>query len=121
MRAHNQNPDLKRRCFDFSLAAINLMDSLPRKRSALVIENQLVRSATSIGTNLVEARSSSSRLEFKKFNEIALKSVNETIYWLELLREAKFVSPEKVSELLNEANQLANMLGSGVLKLKKRF
>ncbi|OGY38986.1 MAG: hypothetical protein A2391_03115 [Candidatus Brennerbacteria bacterium RIFOXYB1_FULL_41_13] len=72
--------DLKQRCFNFGLRVIGLVDTLPNKRSFWIISDQLLRSATSIGANLVEARASSSRLEFKKFYEISLKSANETVY-----------------------------------------
>ncbi|HRZ29331.1 MAG TPA: four helix bundle protein [Candidatus Paceibacterota bacterium] len=40
----------------------------------------MLRSATSIGANIIEARASSSKKDFIKFYEIALKSANETIY-----------------------------------------
>jgi len=114
--------DLKRRCYKFSLEIIGLTDTLPNKRSAWIITDQLIRSATSIGANIVEARASSSRLEFKKFYEIALKSANETKYWLELLRDAGLADKNIIDRLLDEAIQLANMLASGVLKLKgKKF
>ncbi len=69
--------DLKLRCYRFSLQVIELADSLPNKKSVWIIVDQLIRSATSIGANLVEARASSSRVEFKKFYEISLKSANE--------------------------------------------
>ncbi len=59
--------DLKLRTYKFSLGIIALMDDLPQKRSAWIIQDQLIRSATSVGANLVEARASSSRVEFKKF------------------------------------------------------
>lgn len=104
----------------FSLATIKLIDSLPTKQSSQVIANQLVRSGTSVGANVVEAHSASSRLEFKKFHEIALKSANETKYWLGLLRDSKTVSPEKIKPLLNEITEIANMLASGIMKLKKK-
>ena len=78
--------DIKKKTFDFSLSVIALTNELPNKRSAWIITDQLIRSATSIGANIVEARSSSSRLEFKKFFEISLKSANESKYWLELLK-----------------------------------
>ena len=113
--------DLKQRCFKFSLNIIGLTDTLPNKRSAWVIADQLIRSATSIGANLVEARASSSRLEFKKFYEIALKSANETIYWLELLRDSKLSNTEKVEPLLIEVREVSNMLGAGVIKLKQKI
>lgn len=113
--------DLKQRCFAFSLKIIKLTDILPNKRSAWIIADQLIRSATSIGANLVEARASSSRLEYKKFYEIALKSANETIYWLELLRDTELASKADTNDLLKEVNEIANMLGAGVIKLKSKF
>jgi four helix bundle protein len=80
--------------------------------------DQLLRSGTSVGANLVEARSSSSRLEYKKFYEIALKSANETRYWLELLKDSNLVERNSIQELLSEVTEIANMLGAGVIKLK---
>lgn len=114
--------DLKTRCFRFSVLVIALSDKLPNKRSAWIIADQLIRAATSIGANLVEARASSSRLEYKKFYEIALKSSNETKYWLELLLETGLAERKDIEPLLSEVTELANMLASGVLKLKgKKF
>lgn len=110
--------DLKQRCYYFSLQVIELMNHIPNKRSAWIISDQLIRSATSIGANLVEAKASSSRKEFKKFNEIALKSANETRYWLGLLRDAKLVGSVEANMLLSEATEVANMLAVGVIKLK---
>ena len=112
--------DLRERCFSFSLRVIALADVLPNKRSAWIIIDQLIRAATSIGANLVEARASSSRLEFKRFYEIALKSANETKYWLCLLRDSSLAEKNIIDELLKEVTEIANMLGSGVIKLKRK-
>ncbi len=120
----NYNPkfksDLRERCYKFSLDIIALADTLPNKRSAWIIADQLIRSATSISANIIEAKASSSRLEFKKFFEIALKSANETKYWLGLLRDAKLADESIINNLLNEATEIANMLGSSVIKLKNK-
>jgi four helix bundle protein len=112
--------DLKQRCFQFSLGVIALSDKLPNKRSSWVVIDQLVRAATSVGANLVEAKGSSSRLEFKRFYEIALKSANETQYWLELLRDSKLAEPVETKALLLEIMEISNMLGASVLKLKAK-
>lgn len=113
--------DLRERCFKFSLNIIKLCDTLPNKRSAWVIEDQLIRSACSIGANLTEARSSSSRLEFKKFYEIALKSANEAKYWLELLLESGIGNKTLIDPLIIEVSELANMLAKGVISLKSKL
>lgn len=110
--------DLVGRCYTFSLNIIKLTDSLPNKRSAWVISDQLIRSSTSIGTNLTEARASSSRLEFKKFYEIALKSANESKYWLDMLRDSGLIDAEQTALLSRELHELSSMIASSVMKLK---
>ena len=79
-----------------------------------------MRSATSIGANMVEAKGASSRLEFKKFYQIALKSANETQYWLRLLKDAKLADVAKIAPLTDEATHLCRMLGASVIKLKQK-
>ena len=74
----------------------------------------------SIGANLIEGRAASSRLEYKKFYEIALKSANETKYWLSLLKDAKYVESSKIDPLIQEVTEIANMLATGVIKLKSK-
>ena len=110
--------DLKERCFTFSMHVIRLVDTFPNKKSAHIIADQLIRSATSVGANLTEARASSSRREFKKFNEISLKSANETRYWLDLARNTDLAEKERIDMLLQEAGELANMIAAGVIRLK---
>ena len=114
--------NLKDKCYSFSLENIEFVNGLPNKRAAWIIADQLLRSAMSIGANLIEGNSASSRLEFKKFHEIALKSANETKYWLALLRDSKLADPTKVNSLLKEVTEIANMLAAGVITLKtKKF
>lgn len=112
--------DLKLRTYKFSLGIIALMDDLPQKISAWIIQDQLIRSATSVGANLVEARASSSRVEFKKFFEISLKSANETKYWLCLLRDTQLANKSKIEEFLEEIAQISNMIAKSVMSLKKK-
>lgn len=110
--------DIKVRSYQFSLELIRFIDTLPNQRSCYIIADQLLRSGMGIGANLVEARASSSRLEFKKFHEIALKSANETKYWLGLLRDSEKADKTTISTLLTEVTEISNMLAKGVMKLK---
>lgn len=112
--------DLKTRCYRFSLDIINFLDTLPNQRSCWIIADQLLRSGMSVGANLVEASASSSRLEFKKFHEIALKSANETKYWLGLLRDSGKADKEKINALLEEITEISKMIAAGVMKLKQK-
>lgn len=110
--------DLKQRCYSFSLEVISLVEISSKDVASKIILNQLIRSGTSVGANLFEATSSSSKLEFKKFHEIALKSANETKYWLNLLRDSGKADKEKINLLLGEITEVSNMIASGILRMK---
>ena len=106
------------RAYIFSLQIIKFVNQLPNKRAFWSIGDQLLRSATSIGANMIEAQASSSRREFIKYYEIALKSANETKYWICLLRDSYKELKPICEELLKESTEIGNMLGSSILTLK---
>ena len=122
LKATTQNlkTDLKIRCYYFSIDVIKFPGTLPEKRVYWVISDQLLRSATSIGANIVEAKASSSRKDFIKFYEIALKSANESKYWFGLLRDATEADRDKISKLMRELDEISRMLGASVLTLKNK-
>jgi len=83
------------------------------------LTKQLIRAATSIGANLVEAKGASSRKDFANFYAYALKSANETLYWLGLLRDAKRLDHKTLLDLIDEAKALSKMVGASLVSLKK--
>lgn len=83
-----------------------------------VICRQLLKSATSVGANVVEAQSASSRKDFTNFFQYSLKSANESMYWLKLLKDAKEIDRSELDHLLKETGELAKILGSSILTLK---
>lgn len=105
----------------FSLDIWKLLDSLPSNSFSFnIIAKQLLRSATSIGANIIEAQASSSKKDFINFLHYALKSANETRYWLELLLESGKVKDNNLEKIYKESCELGNILGSVLLKLKDR-
>lgn len=110
--------DFNKRLVKFSLEILQFSDSLRKDRLFWPIVDQLIRSATSIGANVIEAKSSSSKKDYIKFFEIALKSANETKYWLILIRESRKELKDKVNNLLLEVNQISKVIASSILTLK---
>ena len=111
--------DIRKRSYYFSLGVVRLANSFEGKRTHFSLVDQLLRSATSVGANLVEATAAHSRRDFIKFNEITLKSANESKYWLYLSRDGLDVDKEEVKDLLNEAVEISRITGTIVVKLKK--
>jgi four helix bundle protein len=86
--------------------------------STRIIVKQLLRAATSIGANIVEAQASPSRKDFTNFFSYSLKSANETKYWLELLKDVNKSDSQTINTLIKEVDDIANILGSSILTLK---
>lgn len=114
----NGKQELKYRTYEFSVKLVKFCSKLPNSRIYWVIMDQLLRAGTSIGANVIEAQAGSSKRDFIKYFEIALKSDNETVYWLCLLRDGADVDSNEVSELLKETKELGNILGASLLTLK---
>jgi len=70
------------RVYRFALDIIGFIEQLPKGQVSNVISDQLLRSATSIGANVVEAQAAASRKDYTNFFAHALKSANETKFWL---------------------------------------
>jgi four helix bundle protein len=99
--------DLKLRTKKFALRVIRLYSSLPKGDTvAMVLGKQVLRSATSVGANYREAARGRSKAEFISKIGDSLKEIEETDYWLDLLRESGCVPPLKLASLLDETNQL---------------
>ncbi len=106
------------RTFVFARKIIALIDKFPKKRSAWVISDQLLRSATSVGANIIEAQAASSKRDFINFLNHALKSGNETKFWLALAKDVVLKEKETINFLLREVDELVKILGSSIATLK---
>ena len=82
------------------------------------IVDQLLKSATAIGANLEEAKAGSSRREFVRYVEIALREAREAGYWLRICDALQLGPAEKLKMFCGEADQIARILGSIVVKTK---
>ena len=104
------------RCFYFSKEVILFVKNSKYEKIFHSMFDQLVRSATAIGANVVEGKSGSSKKDWKNFYVIALKSANETKYWLCLIRETLEVDKIKVNELIKEADEISKIIASIIVK-----
>lgn len=104
--------ELKLRTKKFSLRVINLIESLPNSISGKVIANQLIRSATSVGANYRSACRSRSKAEFVSKIRIVEEEADESLYWLEIIKESKLVREVRIADLIKEAMELTSIFTS---------
>src|SRR5580704_16979125 len=103
--------DLPERTLQFALRVVTLCQTLDQKPGvSRTMANQLLRSGTSVGSNVEETQAGQSRADFLSKISIACKEARETRYWLRLLAAAKVIPESRLNGLLDEANQLIAIL-----------
>lgn len=113
-----KNEEFVKRALTFAVDVIRFTKTLPKERAFWVITDQLIRSSCSIGANMTEAGSASSKKDYINFYSHALKSSNETVYWLTLLSE--LVPNSKVIEKLRkEAEEFCKILAASIITMKR--
>ena len=101
--------EFKKRTQQLALRVIALVDELPRLRATDVLGRQLVRAGTSVGANYRSACRGKSTADVLAKLAIVEEEADETIYWLELLVEAKIVAETRVTEIMKESNEIVAM------------
>ena len=113
--------DLQLRLFSFSVKVFCFLKTLSSTPEYSVVRYQLAKSSTSSGANYEEAQAASSKPDFIYKNEISLREMRESNYWLRLLiatDQSNKLNHEELKFLENESEQLKKILGSIVTKLK---
>src|SRR5882724_3172506 len=119
MKSDNRQ-DLRKRTREFALRIIKLYAALPKSTEAQVLGNQLLRSGTSVGAHYREACRAKSNADFISKIEGALQELDETLYWIELLADARIISPNRLEPLERETNELIAMFVSIAKGVKQR-
>lgn len=102
---------MKSRTKKFAVDVIFLCDTLKKNKASSVITYQLVKSATSTGANYRAACRARSKKEF--FSKICIveEEVDESEYWLEIIKDTSMTeSSAELNRLLIEANEISRII-----------
>jgi len=98
--------NLEERTAVFGENVIGFVRILPDNYISRPLVNQILRSATSIGANYMEANGASSRKDFRNKICICKKESNETKHWLRMISKAVPDKSEDCKKLWQEAQEL---------------
>lgn len=96
----------------FAVRVLKFADSLPSKPSGRTIANQVARSGCSIAANYRAALRGKSRADFINKITIVLEEADETGFWIELADRAGLMPGERLTGLLNEAEELMKIFNA---------
>ncbi len=96
----------------FGIRIMKLVQFLKDQKRPLFIIDQIGRSGTSVGANVVEAEHAISKKEFHQKMYIAYKECCETLYWLDLLKESHYITSAAHNSLLQDCQEVQRLLAS---------
>jgi four helix bundle protein len=111
--------DLQDRLINFAVMIITFCSKLPKTEAGRHIAGQLVRSGTAPAPHYGEARSAESKRDFLHKLRIALKEMNESAVWLEIIERAEMVPKCDMVEIRTECDELCRILGASVRSVMK--
>ena len=113
-------PDCKNQLREDSIEfAIQISDLCDKIKGCSVYVNQVVRSSSSIGANIHEAKYAQSKADFISKLEIALKECSETEYWLELIFRKEKITETIYKNLRNQCGSIRRRLIASITTAKE--
>jgi four helix bundle protein len=112
--------ELKERTRLFARRIIHMSTALPADRVGYVIARQLVKSGTSPGAHFRESLRARSKSEYTAKLNGGLMELEETLYWLEIIRDEQFISLKKIQPLIKETEELIAIFVSLINKWRKK-
>jgi len=109
---------LREKSYRFALRPVSLYKFLANEQREYVLSKQVLRSETSIGANIAEARQGQSKADFIHKLSISLKETYETEYWIDLLRDSEYINPKQASSLLEDCYELQRLLTASIKTAK---
>jgi four helix bundle protein len=116
----NKGDDLADRFLDFAVRIIKLVSALPKTIVGKHIGGQITRSGTSPGSNYEESRGAESRADFIHKLGIVLKELKETRFWLQVIRRAEILAPQRVEPLIQECEELCAIIARSIVTAKNK-
>ncbi len=112
MKQADFNEEFRIRTKSLSLSVIEKTAELKYSDALSIIRKQLIRSVTSVAANYrASCRARSDRELFAKLC-IVVEEADESVFWLELLVEGKFIELDEIKDIQNEALEVLKVMSA---------
>jgi len=112
---------LKDKSYAFAIMVVKLSQRLVSDKKEYGLSKQLLRSGTAIGALIREAEFAQSKMDFIHKMSISLKEANESLYWLDLLKDTDYINENEHQIHLGLNKELVAMLVSSIKTTKSRM
>ena len=109
---------LSEKSYNFAVRIVNAYKYLTQEQKEFILSKQLLRSGTSIAANCREATYAQSYGDFINKLSISLKEANETAYWIELLHDTDYISPNAYNSITYRVRRTDQVIDSNHKNIK---
>jgi four helix bundle protein len=106
--------DIQYRLIKYASRIIKVTSSLPKTDAGRHVSLQLLRCGTAPAAHYGEARGAESASDFIHKLKIAVKELNESEVWLQIIVDSTMLTHAQLSNLLDESNQLQPILSASI-------
>ncbi|SFE72990.1 four helix bundle protein [Flavobacterium xueshanense] len=110
---------VKTKSFELAIRGVNFYKYLVAEKKEYIMSKQFLRSVTSVGANVREAVNAQSKPDFIHKLSIAQKECDESLYWLELLKETNYISELEFESIYQQNNEVLKIIRSIIITSKK--
>ena len=113
--------ELQDRLRFFAYRTVKVCEALTQKKIGRIVEDQLLRSAFSAAANYRAACRGISKKSFVAKLSIAFEEIDDSLFWLEVVRDLQLLPTNKLKEVISEANELCSILASARKTAQKKM
>ena len=113
------NSQVYDKAYQFAIRIVKAYQHLREEKKEYILSKQLLRSGTSIGANIAEANGGISKADFRAKMSIAYKECLESKYWLSLLKDTGYITPQAFESIYSDAEEISKMLWKIVINSQK--
>ena len=111
----------KNRTKQLAISIIKLSRSFPKTEEAFIIKKQILRSSFSVASNYRAVCRARSDKEFVAKMNIVLEEADETLFWLEIIKEKDWNDKSELEMILKEGNELTAIFVSSLKTVNSRL
>ena len=115
---HNNTP-LTKKSYCFGVRIVKMVKFIKCSPKEYGMINQIFRSGTAIGALVSEATYAQSPADFINKLSIALKECNETLYWLNILKDTDYFNEKEFESMNIDCQELLALLISSIKTTKQ--
>jgi len=117
----DSNSPLTKKSYLFGVRIVKMVKYIKCTPKEYGMLNQVFRSGTAIGALVSEAAYAQSSADFINKLSVALKECNETLYWLNILKDTEYLQEKEYESMNADCREVLALLISSIKTTKQNI